>query len=48
MPGIASAGNVLRCQTALKLNFRVPPGVDVNKGDEAIRKVLTENPPYGA
>jgi len=48
LPSLASAGNVLRPHTSLKLSMRLPPTVD---GDEATRKMkqtLEENPPQGA
>jgi len=48
LPPLASAGNVLRPHTSLKLSMRLPPTVD---GDEATRKMkqtLEANPPQGA
>ena len=48
LPGSKDAGNVLRPYTGLKLSMRIPPLVDHNKAQEALEKVLTENPPYNA
>ena len=48
LPPLASAGNVLRPQTALKLSMRLPPTV---KGEEASRKMketLEADPPLNA
>jgi acetylornithine deacetylase/succinyl-diaminopimelate desuccinylase-like protein len=48
MPPIRAAGNVLRPKTSLKLSMRIPPGI---KGDDAkhlLKKLVEENPPYGA
>jgi len=47
-PSIDSAGNVLRPKTTFKLSMRIPPTVDGEKATWAIRKALTENPPYNA
>jgi acetylornithine deacetylase/succinyl-diaminopimelate desuccinylase-like protein len=48
MPPLASAGNVLRPQTAVKLSLRVPARLDVVKASRALKKLLEANPPYGA
>jgi acetylornithine deacetylase/succinyl-diaminopimelate desuccinylase-like protein len=48
IPPLASAGNVLRPQTTVKLSLRVPPTLDVNKASKALKKLLQANPPYGA
>jgi acetylornithine deacetylase/succinyl-diaminopimelate desuccinylase-like protein len=48
MPPLKAAGNVLRAHTAFKLSFRLPPTVDAVKAQEAVRHVLTADPPYGA
>ncbi len=48
LPPLANAGNTLRPKTALKLSFRIPPTADPNKANQAIKKVLEENPPYQA
>ena len=47
-PSIDSAGNVLRPKTTFKLSMRIPPTVDGEKATAAMRKALTENPPYQA
>ena len=47
-PSIDSAGNVLRPKTTFKLSMRIPPTVDGEEATRAIRKALTENPPYNA
>ncbi len=48
IPGLGSAGNVLRPHTALKLSMRIPPTVDAKLAGEALRYALVANPPYGA
>ncbi len=48
LPPMASAGNVLRPQTALKLSVRVPPRVDAAAASEALQATLLADPPYGA
>ena len=48
MPPLASAGNVLRPFTAVKLSLRQPPTMDGKRAGELLEKALTENPPYGA
>jgi acetylornithine deacetylase/succinyl-diaminopimelate desuccinylase-like protein len=47
-PPIANAGNVLRPKTAFKLSMRIPPLVCAKKSADVLKKVITENPPYGA
>jgi acetylornithine deacetylase/succinyl-diaminopimelate desuccinylase-like protein len=47
-PSIDSAGNVLRPKTTFKLSMRIPPTVDGKMATLAMRKALTENPPYNA
>jgi acetylornithine deacetylase/succinyl-diaminopimelate desuccinylase-like protein len=47
-PTIDAAGNVLRPKTTLKLSMRIPPTVDGEKATWALRRALTENPPYNA
>jgi acetylornithine deacetylase/succinyl-diaminopimelate desuccinylase-like protein len=47
-PSIDSAGNVLRPKTTFKLSMRIPPTVDGERATWALRKALTENPPYAA
>jgi acetylornithine deacetylase/succinyl-diaminopimelate desuccinylase-like protein len=48
MPPLASAGNVLRPYTAVKLSMRLPPGVDPERATRAIKETLEKDPPYGA
>lgn len=48
LPTLENAGNVLRPKTALKLSMRTPPDCDIEEAVEALKKVLTENPPHQA
>ena len=48
MPEIENAGNVLRPTTSLKLSLRLPPTADSEKATEALKRILTENPPNNA
>ncbi len=48
MPTLASAGNVLRPYTALKLSMRLPPTVDGNEATVNIKQTLEANPPHNA
>jgi acetylornithine deacetylase/succinyl-diaminopimelate desuccinylase-like protein len=48
LPSIASAGNVLRPRTALKLSLRLPPTVSGEDATGALRELLEADPPYGA
>lgn len=48
MPPLASAGNVLRPHTALKLSMRLPPTVDGEEASENMKRTLEADPPYGA
>merc|ERR1712046_89360 len=41
-------GNVLRTHTAIKLSVRLPPTADPAVALPAMKKLLEENPPYGA
>ena len=47
-PAIDSAGNVLRPKTTFKLSLRIPPLVDGERAAAALRRILSENPPYNA
>jgi acetylornithine deacetylase/succinyl-diaminopimelate desuccinylase-like protein len=47
LPPLGSAGNVLRPHTAVKLSLRLPPTLDGAAAGQALRKLLTEDPPYG-
>jgi acetylornithine deacetylase/succinyl-diaminopimelate desuccinylase-like protein len=40
IPSIANGGNVLRPYTALKLSFRLPPGVDADAAARAVKQAL--------
>jgi len=48
VPPTATGGNVLRTHTSLKISIRVPPHVDAEQAHAAVKKILEENPPYGA
>lgn len=48
LPPARSAGNILRSHTAFKVSIRLPPTVDAGAAGDAIHKVLTADPPYGA
>jgi hypothetical protein len=48
LPPLASAGNVLRPSTTVRISMRIPPGMDGHKAKDIIVKKLTENPPYNA
>jgi acetylornithine deacetylase/succinyl-diaminopimelate desuccinylase-like protein len=48
IPPLASAGNVLRPHTAVKLSLRLPPTLDGERGGELLRELLLRDPPNGA
>ncbi len=48
MPSLASAGNVLRPGTAVKLSLRLPPTVDGHSAGELLQQALQRDPPNGA
>jgi acetylornithine deacetylase/succinyl-diaminopimelate desuccinylase-like protein len=48
LPAVASAGNVLLPELALKLSLRLPPTCDPVRAAEAVRAALERDPPYGA
>jgi acetylornithine deacetylase/succinyl-diaminopimelate desuccinylase-like protein len=48
IPPLASAGNVLRPQTSVKLSLRLPPTVDAGRAGQAVKQVLEQDPPYHA
>ncbi|NOK36249.1 M20/M25/M40 family metallo-hydrolase [Corallococcus exercitus] len=48
VPGLASAGNVLRPFTTWKLSMRIPPRVDPKVASKALKETLEKDPPYGA
>lgn len=47
-PEPEAAGNVLRPETSARLALRIPPTTDAVSAGQALRQLLTENPPYGA
>lgn len=48
IPAAATAGNVMRPETTLRLSIRLPPTKNVEEAKTALIRILTENPPYGA
>jgi acetylornithine deacetylase/succinyl-diaminopimelate desuccinylase-like protein len=48
IPPLASAGNVLRPFTAVKLSLRLPPTLDGKRAGELLKEALTRDPPNGA
>jgi acetylornithine deacetylase/succinyl-diaminopimelate desuccinylase-like protein len=48
LPALASAGNVLRPMTALKLSLRLPPTCDAKAAVAALKELLEHDPPCGA
>jgi acetylornithine deacetylase/succinyl-diaminopimelate desuccinylase-like protein len=48
LPSLATAGNVLLPELTFKLSLRLPPTVDPVRAQEAVRRVLEQDPPYGA
>jgi len=48
VPSLASAGNVLRPFTAVKLSMRLPPTVDGKRAGEQLKEALLRDPPNGA
>jgi acetylornithine deacetylase/succinyl-diaminopimelate desuccinylase-like protein len=48
LPSTASAGNVLRPRTVLKLSMRLPPTCDAPAALAAMKAALESDPPYGA
>jgi acetylornithine deacetylase/succinyl-diaminopimelate desuccinylase-like protein len=47
IPPLASAGNVLRPYTSIKLSLRLPPTLDGKFGGELLQDVLLKDPPNG-
>ena len=47
LPPVASAGNVLLPEIALKLSLRLPPTCDPVRAGRALHAALTDDPPYG-
>ena len=48
LPPIASAGNVQRPFTSLKLSLRLPPPVDGPRAADEMKRLLESDPPYNA
>ena len=48
LPPVASAGNVLLPELAVKLSLRLPPTCDASRAQRAVREALEREPPYGA
>jgi acetylornithine deacetylase/succinyl-diaminopimelate desuccinylase-like protein len=48
LPPCERAGNVLRPTTSLYLSLRIPPIADPIATSDALTKLLTDDPPYGA
>jgi len=48
IPAVEIGGNVLRAETTLKLSVRLPPHVLAKDVENAVKKTLESNPPYGA
>lgn len=48
LPPLASAGNVLRPYTAVKISLRLPPTLDGKRAGEILKDVLLREPPNGA
>jgi acetylornithine deacetylase/succinyl-diaminopimelate desuccinylase-like protein len=48
LPAVASAGNVLLPELAMKLSLRLPPTCDAQRATAAVRSALESDPPYHA
>jgi acetylornithine deacetylase/succinyl-diaminopimelate desuccinylase-like protein len=48
IPPLASAGNVLRPHTSVKLSLRLPPTLDGKRAGDLLKDVLLKDPPNGA
>jgi acetylornithine deacetylase/succinyl-diaminopimelate desuccinylase-like protein len=48
LPAVQSAGNVLLPEISLKLSLRLPPTCDAERAEDAVRRTLERDPPYGA
>lgn len=48
LPPTATAGNVLRPVTSVRVSIRLPPGVDHMRAGVALKQVLERDPPAGA
>jgi acetylornithine deacetylase/succinyl-diaminopimelate desuccinylase-like protein len=48
IPKVSEGSNVIRVRTALKLSLRIPPGVSGPRAQDALKRLLEADPPYGA
>ncbi|WP_220347802.1 M20 family metallopeptidase [Alkalilimnicola ehrlichii] len=48
LPPLENAGNVLRPSTSLKLSLRLPPIIDGELANAALKRLLEAEPPYGS
>jgi acetylornithine deacetylase/succinyl-diaminopimelate desuccinylase-like protein len=48
LPALASAGNVLRPATSVKISLRLPPTLNGETATTALKNLLEKDPPYGA
>jgi acetylornithine deacetylase/succinyl-diaminopimelate desuccinylase-like protein len=48
LPPLASAGNVLLPELAVKLSLRLPPTCEASRAEQAVRETLEREPPYAA
>jgi acetylornithine deacetylase/succinyl-diaminopimelate desuccinylase-like protein len=48
LPAVQSAGNVLLPEITLNLSLRLPPTCNAERAQDAVRRTLERDPPYGA
>jgi len=48
LPTPGNAGNVLRPYTSARLSLRLPPTLDAEEAEAAVKRLLLADPPYGA
>lgn len=48
LPTVSMAGNVVRASTSVRVSMRLPPAMNPQEAEAAMRKKLTEDVPYGA
>jgi acetylornithine deacetylase/succinyl-diaminopimelate desuccinylase-like protein len=48
LPTPGNAGNVLRPYTSTRLSLRLPPTLDAEEAEAAVKALLLADPPYGA
>jgi acetylornithine deacetylase/succinyl-diaminopimelate desuccinylase-like protein len=48
LPALTNAGNVLRPTTSVKVSLRLPPTLNGTKASAALKRLLEQDPPYGA